>query len=237
MRVDALPATLLMYARYFRQLCAYKRMGGDIEWKSLHPILGEASPFSSYDPHYLYQDAWAVRRIVQNAPSVHIDVGSRVDFVAFLSCILPVVGIEYRPLRAVLDQFFPVQADLLHLPLRSQSCPSLSCLHVAEHVGLGRYGDPLNPLGTAQAMNELNRVLAPKGNLYFSVPVGKSKVCFNAHRILSPLAVLEAFSDLKLEAFAAVTDDGCFREDLAVDDLKGAKYACGLFHFVREDSM
>src|ERR1035437_9128085 len=63
---------------------------------------------------------------------------------------------------------------------------SVSCLHVAEHIGLGRYGDPIDPLGTNKALLELQRVLAPGGVLLFSMPVGRERVEFNAQRIWDP---------------------------------------------------
>src|SRR5205807_5995192 len=68
-----------------------------------------------------------------------------------------------------------LEGDILALPFRDQSVVSLSCLHVVEHVGLGRYGDGLNPEGTQQALAELQRVLAVEGNLFLSLPVGRPR--------------------------------------------------------------
>jgi hypothetical protein len=45
-------------------------------------------------------------------------------------------------------------------------------MHVVEHVGLGRYGDPIDANGDAQAIKELKCVLWPGGVLYFVVPTG-----------------------------------------------------------------
>jgi hypothetical protein len=104
---------------------------------------------------------------------------------------------------------------------------------VAEHIGLGRYGDPLHPEGTKKAAGELVRILAPTGNLYFSVPVGKPRVCFNAHRIHSPQQILSYFHDLELLQFSGIDDDGICRQDIAPGDLADATYACGLFHFTK----
>lgn len=224
------------YARFARSFATYRRLLGaePLFLRNLHPCLFEAKGAVGLDPHYASQDTWAFQRIARNPPPFHVDVASRADFALFLCCLVPVFYLELRPPKQSVPPLTLVQADLLQLPLRSYSIPSLSCLHVAEHVGLGRYGDRLNPHGTEQAMSELKRVLAPAGHLYFSLPVGRPRVCFNAHRILSPQAVVALFTELKLVEFAAVTDEGCFRDDLKPEDMSEAKYACGLFHFTRE---
>lgn len=52
-----------------------------------------------------------------------------------------------------------------------------------EHDGLGRYGDPLDPLGDIKAMDYCKQVIKPRGLLLLSVPIGKDKVVFNLHRV------------------------------------------------------
>ena len=117
------------------------------------------------------------------------------------------------------------------MPFKDNSVISLSCLHVAEHVGLGRYGDKLDPNGTEKACRELSRVLAVNGNLYFSVPVGGQKTCFNAHRIHNPRTIISYFKDLELVELSGVTDSGKFIENIDIEFLENSKYACGLFIF------
>ncbi|NDC42314.1 MAG: DUF268 domain-containing protein, partial [Chitinophagia bacterium] len=56
------------------------------------------------------------------------------------------------------------------LPFESDSIPSLSCMHTIEHVGLGRYGDQLDPQGDLKAIAELKRVVQPGGDLLFVTP-------------------------------------------------------------------
>jgi SAM-dependent methyltransferase len=119
--------------------------------------------------------------------------------------------------------------DILNLPFANESVESLSCLHVAEHIGLGRYGDSLNPLGTCQACYELKRVLKPGGNLYFSVPIGTPRVCFNAHRIHAPATIMTYFSGLELIELSGVHDDGVYMERVSMDEFGGDRYACGMF--------
>lgn len=122
-------------------------------------------------------------------------------------------------------------ADILHVPFGSGTVESLSCLHVAEHIGLGRYGDSLNPYGTRQATRELARVLATGGSLYFALPVGKPRVCFNAHRIHAPATIREYFSDLELIELSGVHDDGRFVEHVNLAEFDKSEYACGMFWF------
>src|SRR5262249_21505316 len=127
----------------------------------------------------------------------------------------------------------PVAGDLLALPFRDRSVGSLSCIHVAEHIGLGRYGDPLDTAGTRKAAAELARVLAPGGSLYFAVPVGKPRLNFNAHRVHAPSTIVEYLAGLELVEFSAVFDDGSFRERIGLDEVADAEYGCGLFLFRR----
>ena len=115
-----------------------------------------------------------------------------------------------------------------------RSVQSISCMHTVEHIGLGRYGDPLDPLGDRKAAAELARVLAPGGSLLFVVPVGAPQIMFNAHRIYSYEQVLELFPSLTLREFALIPehgeDGGLIRHaDPALVASQG--YGCGCFHF------
>jgi hypothetical protein len=50
-------------------------------------------------------------------------------------------------------------------------------------------------------MAAFGRVLAPGGRLYFSVPIGRVRVVFNAHRVFSPRTVLASFPSLRVVSF------------------------------------
>jgi hypothetical protein len=183
------------------------------------------------DPHYFFVNGWAMRRIIAQKPVLHVDVGSQVLFVGLLSAALPVVFVDYRPLREILPGLKCLSASILELPFACDSIPSLSCLHVAEHVGLGRYGDPLDPYGTRKAISQLTSVLAPEGDLFFAVPVGKERLCFNAHRIHAPQTIRRYFGDLELVEFSGVHDDGRFVERVGLSEFDHSEYACGMFWF------
>lgn len=187
--------------------------------------------------HYFHQDLWAARRIHDAAPPEHYDVGSRIDgFVAHLLSFREVNVLDYRPLRSSPSGLHFLRADVVRLPFSDESVHSLSCLHAMEHVGLGRYGDAVDPNGCFHGMRELQRVLAPGGSLYFSVPIGRERVEFDAHRVFSPDTVLRAFDSLRLVEFSAVGDDAGYVENADPASYSSAHYACGLFRFERPET-
>ena len=107
---------------------------------------------------------------------------------------------------------------------------------VVEHLGLGRYGDPIRPDADLAAMIELQRVLAPGGDLYFVVPVGKPRLAFNGCRVYSFEQITESFANLKLNEFALVQDDEIGGPLIRKADpawVAKQKYACGCFHFTK----
>jgi hypothetical protein len=195
------------------------------------PQLHDRTSSTGVDAHYFYANGWAMRRIVSQQPTHHVDIGSQTMFVNLLSSILPVEFYDYRPLEAKMEGLTNLSGDILKLPITAGSVESLSCLHVAEHIGLGRYGDPLNPNGTWLACGEMKRVLAPGGNLYFALPIGKPNVCFNAHRIHSPKTIIEYFDGLDLVEFSGVHDDGRYVERVDLDEFANSHYGCGMFWF------
>jgi len=225
--------SILRYPGFIKDLIRYSRISDaeKISFLDTQPCLNEKTKTAKFDTHYFYQDIWASKRILESKVLTHIDVGSRIDFVGFLSAFTEVTFVDIRPIETELENFKSIKGDILSLPLKDNSVSSLSCLHVAEHIGLGRYGDSLDPLGTEKACKELSRVLTKGGNLYFSLPIGKPKICFNAHRIHSSEQILQYFDGLKLVEFSAVDDKGVFRENIDIDVLKDKDYACGLFWF------
>lgn len=224
--------------RFQRDLAAYRAMpGGEAARdQDLFPQLGDWREVHELDAHYFHQDTWAANRIAELRPGRHVDVGSRIDLVGFLTAVTEVTFVDIRPLQVDIERLTCVAGSILELPFADRSLESVSCLHVAEHIGLGRYGDPLDPAGSIKAMAELQRVVAPGGHLLFSGPIGRPRTCFNAHRIHDPLAVLELFGELELVEFAVVDDAGRFtrhRDPAAYRDLS---YGCGMFLLRRPET-
>jgi SAM-dependent methyltransferase len=138
--------------------------------------------------------------------------------------------VDIRPLRTNVRGLKYRAGTLTALPYHSDSLESLSALHVCEHIGLGRYGDDVDPDGWEKAVGELKRVLKPGGMLYFSVPIGRERLEFDGHRVFDPKTVLNAFKPLELVSFAHVDDDGDYFDAGNPDQFSGW-YGCGLFLF------
>lgn len=200
-------------------------------WRESYPCLSDATPSTTFDPHYFHQAAWLARCLAGARPARHVDIGSEVGMIAVLSAFVPVDFVDYRPIEVTLSGLTPKAGNLTCLDMPGGSISSLSCLHVIEHVGLARYGDPLDPAGHLEAAAELTRVLAPGGNLYVSVPVGRERTCFNAHRVFSRRTVERMFEPLRLENFSLVDDTGDIRAGASEDQVDACEYGCGLFHF------
>ena len=155
-------------------------------------------------------------------------------FIAHLLVFMPVTVVDVRPLTTDVTGLEFVRGDATSLDSwADDSVPSISSLHAVEHFGLGRYGDRLDPNGASRAMGALARVLAPGGQLYFSVPIGAERVEFNAQRVFAPATILQTFAEhgLQLAAFSAVDDRGFLVSSANPLSFTGAHYSCGLFEF------
>jgi hypothetical protein len=114
---------------------------------------------------------------------------------------------------------------------------SLSCLHAIEHMGLGRYGDPLDISGHERAFAGLTKILKKGGVLYLSVPIGAERIEFNGHRVFSVSTILELGKpNYVLRDFSYIDDSGVLHEHVdptgngAEKDF-GLFYGCGIFEF------
>jgi SAM-dependent methyltransferase len=193
--------------RTFQRLSEKAGARFPLRWSDRRPCLYDRTATTPFDRHYVYHTAWAARVVRQLGPPRHVDIGSSLYFVAIASAFVPTDFYDYRPAELGLDGLASRLADLTNLAFADRSVPSLSCMHVVEHVGLGRYGDPLDPAGDVKAMRELERVVAPGGSLLFVVPVGRPRICYNAHRIYGFEQIVEEFAALRLRQFALIPDE------------------------------
>ena len=226
--------TLFRLPSFFRQLREYRsRSLQSVEVRHINLQLQDATSVTAFDPHYFYQSAWCARKIAEQNPKHHVDIASQINLIAPLSAFVEVEFIDYRPLEVNLKNLTSRSGTILDLPFKDHSVKSLSSLHVIEHIGLGRYGDELDPEGSKKSCKELQRILAVKGNLYLSTPVGNERIEFNAHRIHFPQTIIEYFNELQLISFSLVNDDGVFIENADPKTPLNFRYGLGMFHFRR----
>ncbi len=186
------------------------------------------------------------RKIAEKAPSVHYDIGSRINgFIANLlasKATEKIVMIDIRPFPIAIEGLDFLQGDATNLDtIEDNSLMSLSSLHAFEHFGLGRYGDKIDPFGWKKALKAVQKKLAPGAYFYFSLPVGKEqKVCFNAHRIFDPHTIVNELPDLDFLSFAVVHDYKVIEYTPDQFDEACSKlgsYDCGMFIFKKKTSL
>jgi SAM-dependent methyltransferase len=160
------------------------------------------APAGQAQGQYFHQDLLVAREIYRRNPRRHLDVGSRVDgFCAPVATFRPIEIVDIRPMPSEVPNMIYRQGDILSRELQNLgTTDSLSCLHTLEHIGLGRYGDPVDPLGHETAFRNLANLVEPGGIFYFSVPLGPSRVEFDAHRFFSYgylRQLIDAFFDVE----------------------------------------
>lgn len=202
--------------------------------KDLWPFLDDATGETFFDTHYVYHPAWATRVVKKINPAKHIDISSTLHFCTSISAFIPTEFYDYRPARLTLSDLYCGSADLTNLFFESNSIESISCMHTIEHVGLGRYGDPLDASGDLKAIKELQRVTKIDGNLLLVTPVGQPKVQFNGQRIYSFELINDLFRDFELRNFSLITDAGEYFEDANPNIVQDQKYGCGCFWYIKK---
>jgi len=224
------------YTVYKRQLNDFKNLLGANVKIIEYACLSDNTEITPVEPHYTYHPAWAARVLAQIMPAKHIDISSTTNFGTIVSAFIPIEFYDYRPANIHLSNYISGKADLTNLPFESNSIESLSCMHTVEHIGLGRYGGPIDINGDIKAMKELERVVAVNGNLLFVVPIGTPRIEFNAHRIYDYETIIKAFSGLVLKEFSLIPDDFeniGYIANPSIELINEQNWGCGCFWFTK----
>lgn len=216
---------------YFRSIEPHRFL---LNWRDRWPCYKDATPSTEFDKHYVYHIAWACRVLSEIRPIKHVDISSSLYFCSSASAFIPIEFYDFRPADLRLDGLTCNSCDILNLPFPDNQLYSISCLHVLEHIGLGRYGDKLDYDGDLKAALELIRVTAKGGYILVAVPIGsKSIIQFNAHRIYKHIDFINLFSGLTLLEFSLIPDKtggGLIRHaDIELADKQD--YGCGCYLF------
>ena len=195
-----------------------------------YPCLGDDKGHG-FDEHYVYHVAWAVRKINQIKPKIHFDISSSLHLCTTVAATIPTKFLDYRKPNLQLTNLLVGRIDISQEHLAPVE--SLSCCHVIEHIGLGRYGDNLDNEGDLKAIKNLKKSAGK--HLLFVVPVGEPAVYFNAHRVYSPVYIASLFTGFSCQEFYLIPNNGEKPKVSLIQELD-LPYACGCFHFIRENT-
>lgn len=203
-------------------------------WEDISPWLNDKIEATPFDAHYVFHPAWAARIVKKINPVKHVDVSSTVNFCTILSAFIPTEYYEYRPVHLNLSSLLSEKADLNNLFFETGSIECISCMHTIEHIGLGRYGDKIEPDADLKAIAELQRVVKRGGTLLLVVPVGKPRIQYNAHRVYSFQLINDLFKDFDLKDFSLIDDAGNYLESVDSNLVQEMVYGCGCFWYVKK---
>jgi SAM-dependent methyltransferase len=234
---------LVFYFSDLRKLKKQKGSDSSFFFGKKYPVLTERFSESGIAKGaYFHQDLYVARKIFSSNPEKHVDVGSRVDgLISHLLTFRSVEVFDIRGLTSSIKNLSFRKIDVMNIEKNLVNyCDSISSLHAIEHFGLGRYGDPINYNGHLIALNNIKRILKKGGVFYFSAPIGRQRIEFNAHRIFSITYLLDIFKeDYNIVDFAYVDDKGSLIEkvDLYSAEAKNnfnCSYGCGIFELIKK---
>ena len=209
----------------------------DIQNQYMWRVISDKYALAGTIQNYFWQDLWAAKKIIKSGVKEHFDIGSRLDgFIAhLLATDIDVTMIDVRDFPAKVEHLNTIVDDATSLhQIKDESIESMSALCSLEHFGLGRYGDPVDPEACFECFANIQNKLKKGGRLYISLPIGKERVEFNAHRVFFASTVTENFSSLHLEEFACTCEGKMeYNVDLHKydNDQHNGEYRYGLFCF------
>lgn len=230
--------SLKNFNRFRKEKKLWLKKGGRITQENI-VLFDYESVAGNNKGHYFHQDLLVAKLIRENQPERHLDIGSRIDgFVAHVASFRDIEVGDIRKLeKSEHENIKFIQLDIMS-PQNLKKTDSLSCLHTIEHLGLGRFGDPIDVDGHLKGIENLVNLLKKNGRLYISFPIGQNdEVHFNAHRVFNPRSIFSYSSikeNMELERFDYVDDLGNLHKNIDLSEIKhDTKYGCGIYTFLR----
>lgn len=191
--------------------------------------------------HYFHQDLLIAQKIYKNNPEKHVDIWSRVDwFVWHVACYRNIEVFDIRETKNKIDNIIFNKSDLMDLDEKYINyCDSISSLHAIEHFWLWRYWDPIDPEWHIKWLNNIYKILKKWWTFYFSVPIWKQRIEFNAHRIFDIKYLLDYFNDkYDLISFSYVDDKWDLHKNIKIEKEKvlnnyWCKFWCWIFELIK----
>lgn len=191
--------------------------------------------------HYFHQDLLVAKEIFKKNPKKHVDIGSRIDwFVSHVAVFREIEVFDIRPIENLVENIVFQQSDLMKLDNKIiDYTDSISSLHAIEHFWLWRYWDPLDINWHIKGLDNIYQILKKWWNFYFSVPIWKQRIEFNAHRIFSIKYLVDYFQwKYDITEFSYVDDAGNLHKNVDIEKwLKNnfnCNFWCGIFILIKK---
>ncbi|MDR2408554.1 MAG: DUF268 domain-containing protein [Bacteroidales bacterium] len=233
---------VIPFLKDFRQLKKQLKNSNDFSWGPVYPMLSDRySSNGSMKGAYFHQDLLVAQRIYEEKPVRHIDIGSRTDgLISHVAVFRKIEIFDIRRQESEVENIIFRQANLMNLPENMiEVCDSISSLHAIEHFGLGRYSDPVDSIGHIKAIENIYLMLKSKGRFYISLPIGRQRIEFNAHRVFSLSYLLALFENkFQLDRFSYVNDKGFLLKNITltkelINNNCNCHLGCGIFELTK----
>jgi len=163
------------------------------EWHRILPLYPTSSKANRVERQYYAMDCWLLRKLAETQPDVHISIGGRIDGFVGQYTAMGKKLIYYDIVRPGDDNIRFRRFDFFDKYTWRQGYKSVSCMHVLEHIGTGRYDNHIDRNGWRHALDVLKSMIAPGGDLFIGVPVngwlGNNRFRYNAGMIFHMLDI------------------------------------------------
>ena len=207
--------------------------GGKI--KNIYPFLDDYNDDAgSIKNHLFHADLIVSQYIYKNNPEKHLDIGSRIDgLVAHVASYRNIDVLDIRNINLSPHKNINFINKNINEFSEKFMYDSISSIGVIAHIGLGRYGDPIDPDGYKKAIKKICNLIKKNGIIYIMVPVGKPGVEFNSHRVFDPNEMIANFNqyNCKLENFHLVDDNGNLNIDFNLSLASEFNFGGGIYVF------
>jgi len=215
----------------------FQLLGGSID--EISPYLHEKTDTAGVNfGQYFLQDLLVAQEVYRLSPRNHLDVGSRVDgFIAHVATTHKITFLDIRSLTNTVPNVTFLQGDILSFKSKVRY-ELVTSLHVLEHIGLGRYGDTLEPLGHIKAFEKLVEAADYDGKIWISFQVSEQTITqFNGQRLIGWLEPLDWAGKLglKLEKFYYLNDEEVFQtyNEESIKTMKPVAGNLGIYFFTK----
>ncbi len=172
-------------------------------FRALAQKLGlRGSGYTDISSERFIEYSWAFINLGEK-PARILDVGSTGStFPLALACLgYEVYTFDVRPYEYSfpLPNLKNITGDIRNTKLPNDFFKTVTAISTIEHVGLGRYGDPIDREGDKKAIKEIERILMRNGKLLLTVPYGRPTVT-QLHRVYNASQLQSMLKNFKIES-------------------------------------